>query len=289
VSLIGVGLLGGSLGLALRRRNLSKCVVGFVRRTGSVRECMKVGSVDKATLDLEEAVFDADLIVLCTPIAQMRPLVEQMRNVIKAGAVLTDVGSVKASVVRDLEPLAARAGSSFIGSHPMAGGERMGVAAARADLFEQAVCAVTPTRRSNAAALEKVEKLWKSIGCRVLRLEPDLHDALVSRSSHLPHFLAATLVHRVLGAKAPKSQAALCANGFRDSTRIASGSPEMWRDIAVANRTHIRKALSLLIGDLQKVQRLIDKGDVRSIERFLTEAKSRRDQWQSLGSGKSEE
>jgi len=188
-----------------------------------------------------------------------------------------------------LEPLAARAGSSFIGSHPMTGAERMGVAAARTDLFEQAVCAVTPTRRSNPAALEKVEKLWKSIGCRVLRLKPDLHDALVSRSSHLPHFLAATLVHRVLGAKAPKSQAALCANGFRDTTRIASGSPEMWRDIAVANRKHIRKSLSLLIGDLQKMQRLIDKGDVRSIERFLTEAKSRRDQWQSLGSGKSEE
>jgi len=126
VSLIGVGLLGGSLGLALRRRNLSKCVVGFVRRTGSVRECERVGSVHKATQDLEEAVSGADLIVLCTPIAQMRPLVLQMRNVIKAGAVITDVGSVKASVVRDLEPLAARAGSFFIGSHPMAGAERMG-------------------------------------------------------------------------------------------------------------------------------------------------------------------
>ena len=122
MSLIGVGLLGGSLGLALRRRNLSKCVVGFVRRTGSVRECMKVGSVDKATLDLEEAVSGADLIVLCTPIAQMRPLVLQMLAVVSPGAVITDVGSVKASVVRDLEPLAAKAGSFFIGPCPFPGG-----------------------------------------------------------------------------------------------------------------------------------------------------------------------
>jgi prephenate dehydrogenase len=289
VSLIGVGLLGGSLGLALRKGGLSEKVVGFVRRPGSIRECERVGAVEKATLNLEEAVLGADLIVLCTPIAQMRPLVDRMFEAIGPGTVITDVGSVKACIVRDLEPIATRAQAFFIGSHPMAGAEKMGVASARADLFEKAVCVVTQTRRSNPTALKKVENLWKAIGCRVILLEAEMHDALVSRSSHLPHLVAATLVNRVLDPKAPKQQADLCANGFRDTTRIASGSPEMWRDIAMANRKHIGESLTQLIRDLQKVQRLISKADMGSIERFLTFAKLRRDKWQELGGGRSEE
>ena len=283
VTLVGVGLLGGSLGLALKKRKLAERVVGFVRRAGSIRECKRVGSVDEATLDLEEAVTGADLVVLCTPIAQMRSLVERMQGALKPGAIVTDVGSVKAGIVADLEPLLAQAGVCFIGSHPMAGAEKTGVAAARADLFEKAVCVVTPTRRTNKRALQKTEKLWKSLGCRVLLLPPDRHDALVSRSSHLPHLVAATLVNQVLDPRAAKQQAALCANGFRDTTRIASGSPEMWRDIASANRKHIGESLAVFVRDLQKLQRLVAKGDADSIERFLSEAKSRRDKWQEFG------
>jgi prephenate dehydrogenase len=161
---VGVGLLGGSLGTVIKRRRLASRVEGYVRREASVRECRKFGAVDRATLDLHVAVAEADLVILCTPLAQMLPLVKQMLPSLKRGAIVTDVGSVKASVVKEFERIVARAGAHFIGSHPMAGAEKTGVSAARADLFENAVCVVTPTKRSNRAALNRVEQFWKSVG-----------------------------------------------------------------------------------------------------------------------------
>jgi len=279
VTLVGVGLLGGSLGLALKKRKLAREVNGFVRRAFSVIECKQAGAVDLATRDLSLAVSGADLIVLCTPLAQMRSLVKQMLPSLKRGAIVTDVGSVKGSVVRELEGIVARAGGHFVGSHPMAGAEKTGVAAAREDLFEHAVCVVTPTRRSNKAAVRKVEQLWKLLGARVLRLSPETHDDLVSRSSHLPHLIAATLANSVLDPAHPPQQKALCANGFRDTTRIASGSPEMWRDIVVANRRNLSDALGSLVKELQKLQGVIRRGDEVAISDFLSQAKARRDRW----------
>ena len=279
ITLVGVGLLGGSLGLAAKRRHLAGRVEGYVRRAASVAECRKRRAVDRATLDLHSAVADADVIILCTPLAQMRALVEQMLPVLKRGAIVTDVGSVKASVVRDLESLVARAGAHFVGSHPMAGAEKTGVAAARADLFVNAVCIVTPTRRTHSAALRQVEQFWNAVGSRVLTMAPELHDTLVSRSSHLPHLVAATLATNVLDPRQPKQQAALCANGFRDATRIASGSPEMWRDIALANRPQLRVALDDFVRQLQRVQAVLRDGDVEVVARFFETAKARRDAW----------
>ena len=272
-------MLGGSLGLAVRKKRLAGEVVGFVRRAASIAECRKYRAVDFATRDLLRAVDGADLIVLCTPLAQMRQLVKTMLPALKRGAIVTDVGSVKASVVRDVESLIQRAGGHFIGSHPMAGAEKTGVSAARVDLFGNAVCVLTPTKRSNGVALRKVEALWKAVGARVLRLTPEMHDALVSRSSHLPHIVAATLTNLVLNPKHPKQQAALCATGFRDMTRIASGSPEMWRDIALANKKNLARSLGDLIGELQRFQRLLQKQDAKAIARFLERAKQQRDSW----------
>ena len=282
--MVGVGLLGGSLGMALRKRRLAKSVVGFVRRSASVAECERHGAVDLATLDLARAVQGADLIVLCTPIAQMRPLVEQMLPALRRGAIVTDVGSVKGSVVRDLESLVARAGARFVGSHPMAGAEKTGVAAARADLFAGAVCAITPTRRSAPAAVRKVEQLWKAVGCRLLRLTPEAHDALVSRSSHLPHVVAAQLANLILNPKYPAEQGMLCANGFRDTTRIAASSPEMWRDIALANRANLLRALAAFTAGLQGFKRALKRGDARAVSAFFEQARERREQW-SKGAG----
>lgn len=279
VSLVGVGLLGGSLGIALRQKRLAKSVVGFVRRAASVKECRKFKATDWATRDLEAAIEGADLIVLCTPLSQMRSLAERMRPALKRGAIVTDVGSVKGSVVRDLEALLAKAGAHFVGSHPMAGGEKTGVAAARVDLFQGAVCVVTPTRNTNKQALSKVENLWEAVGARVIRLTPAVHDELVSRSSHLPHVVAAELANYVLGARRQEDQAALCANGFRDTTRIASGSPEMWRDIALANRANLNAALGRFIKDLEKFRRNLKGKRAEAISGFFEEAKQRRDHW----------
>lgn len=289
VTLVGVGLLGGSLGLALIRRRLAREVVGFVRRAASIRECEKAGAVHHATRDLAEAVTGADLIILCTPIGQMRALLSQMVRSLKPGAIITDVGSVKSEVTRDLTPLAAKARAHFVGSHPMAGAEKTGVAAAREDLFENAVCVVTPTRKSNRAAVLRIGQLWKAVGSRVLKLTPERHDELVSRSSHLPHLVAAALANLVLDPRWPSQQPALCANGFRDTTRIASGSPEMWRDIALTNREQVARALALFSRELQRLTLSIRKGHRPRIERFLTQAKARRDRWSSKMSSSSPE
>ena len=279
ITIIGVGLLGGSIGLAARRRKLAREIAGFVRRRASLKDCERAAAVDYATTDLLAAVSGADLVVLCTPLAQMRSLAEQFLPALKRGAVVTDVGSVKADVVRELQSLVAKAGAHFVGSHPMAGAEKTGVAAARADLFQNAVCVVTPTRKTNAAAARTLERFWKSIGMRVVKLEPEQHDLFVSRSSHLPHVVAASLANLVLDSKAPKEQAALCATGFRDTTRIASGSPEMWRDIALANRKNIAKSVETMIGELKRFQAVLKKSDGRAISKFFETAKVRRDGW----------
>ena len=279
VTLIGVGLLGGSLGLAIKEKGLAARVEGYVRRSASVAECLRHGVVDHATRELLRAVEGADWVVLCTPIAQMRALTQQMLPALKPGAILTDVGSVKETVVQQLEPLARAAGAFFVGSHPMAGTEKMGVSAARANLFENAVCVVTPTPGSQAEAVEKTVACWTRIGMRVIHLAPDRHDELVSRSSHLPHIVAAELANYVLSPAHSPEQTVLCASGFRDTTRIASGSPEMWRDIALANRKHLTRVLGVFIEDLEEFRLALDKGDEKLVAEFFEKAKQRRDAW----------
>lgn len=279
ISIIGVGLLGGSIGLAVKRRQLAREVAGYVRRAASLKDCEQAGAVDYATTDLLAAVSGADLIILCTPLAQMRSLTEQFLPALKRGAIVTDVGSVKADVVRELDSLLKKTGAHFVGSHPMAGGEKMGVLAAKGDLFVNAACVITPSKKSSALAVGKVENFWKTLGARTLRLDAAQHDLVVSRSSHLPHVVAATLAGLVLDTKQPKQQAALCATGFRDTTRIASGSPEMWRDIVLANRKNVSQSVDLFVAEIKKFQAALKKSDGKAVEKFFATAKARRDAW----------
>ena len=279
ITIVGVGLLGGSIGLAARQRRLAGEIAGYVRRAASMQDCEKTGAVDYATTDLLAAVSGADLVILCTPLAQMRSLTQQILPALKRGAIVTDVGSVKADVVRELESIIAKNGAHFVGSHPMAGGEKMGVLAARADLYANAVCVVTPSKKSQAGAIRKLEQFWKSLGARTLRLDAAQHDLLVSRSSHLPHVVAATLVNLVLNPANPKTQVGLCATGFRDTTRIASGSPEMWRDIALSNRKNVARSLDAFMADLKKFQSALKRSDDKAVETFFANAKQRRDNW----------
>jgi cyclohexadieny/prephenate dehydrogenase len=279
ISLIGVGLLGGSLALAIKQRRLAAKVLACVRRVEALEECRKLQIADVVTQDLQHAAQGAELVILCTPLSQMARLAAQMGPFLQSGAIVTDVGSVKGSVVRELEPLARQAGAEFVGSHPMAGSEKTGVAAARADLFENAICLVTPGRFSPPEAVTKVEDFWKALGGCPLRLSPEAHDDLVSRSSHLPHVVAAELANYVLSPVHPKEQALVCANGFRDTTRIAASSTEMWRDIALANRQNLGRVLGVFIEDLQEFQIALERQDVKAVEEFFAKAKQRRDKW----------
>jgi cyclohexadieny/prephenate dehydrogenase len=281
ISLIGMGLMGGSLALAVKKKQLALKVHAYVRREASIAEATKLAMADVVTLDLKEAVRDADLIVFCTPLSQMKALAEQMQPHVKPGAVVTDVGSAKGTIVQELDPIISAAQAHFIGSHPMAGSEKTGLAAARADLFLNAICLVTPGASASADAICAVQNFWKAVGGSPIRMTPDLHDDLVSRSSHLPHVVAAELANYVLSPAHPKEQALVCANGFRDTTRIAAGSPEMWRDIALANRKNLGRVLGVFIEDLQEFQLALEREDVKAVEEFFTKAKQRRDQWRA--------
>jgi prephenate dehydrogenase len=279
VTLAGVGLLGGSLGLALRQRRLAAHVTGLVRRKESIKECFEKGVVDHATIYVREAVSGSDLIVLCTPPSRMEPMLNDMLPYLSRGAIVTDVGSVKKSLVSRLEKIAAKGGVRFVGSHPMAGGEKMGVAHARADLFANAVCVVTPSASSDAAAVQKIALLWKSVGSRVLKMSPAEHDKLVSRTSHLPHVLAAVLSQAILAPATISKIGPLCANGFRDTTRVASGSPEMWRDIVMANRQNLLGSLRDYDRELERFKKILKTADAKALLRFFESAKHRRDGW----------
>ncbi len=281
ISLIGMGLMGGSLALAIKQGQLALKIHAFVRRAASVTEATKLAMADVITQDLREVVRDADLVVLCTPLSQMRTLTEQMRPHLKPGTIVTDVGSVKGSVMQELEPIVHSAQGQFIGSHPMAGSEKTGLASARADLFHNAICLVTPGVHATADAICAVQNFWKAVGGWPIRMTPELHDDLVSRSSHLPHVVASELANYVLSPAHPKEQSLVCANGFRDTTRIAAGSTEMWRDIAMANRKNLGRVLGVFIEDLQEFQLALEREDVQAVEEFFAKAKQRRDQWRA--------
>ena len=262
------------MGLAARERGVAGRVTGLVRRSESVEECVAAGAVDDATLDLAEAVADAGLVILCTPVGGMSDLAEQIQPHLAPEAIITDVGSVKRPVVSAVEPVLPR----FIGSHPLCGSEKAGVAHARVDLLEGAVCAVTPSDASPADAVEAVTAFWSALGSRVVNLSAADHDAICARTSHLPHVLASALVNAVL-AKPRAGENNFLGTGFRDTTRLASGSPEMWRDIALDNAEAIAAALDELQAEVSDLKEALDARDSAALEKFFAKGKKHRDDW----------
>jgi prephenate dehydrogenase len=271
LAILGPGLLGGSIALAARRAGGFR-VAAWARRSEAVAELEKRGLADTSSTDLRAVLEDAALVVLCVPIGAMGELGRQIAPLLSPGAIVTDVGSVKAPVVTELGAIFAAHGR-FVGSHPMAGSEQTGAESARADLFDDACCIVTPDERTDPAAVESVQRFWKTLGARVLQLTPAEHDETVALISHFPHLLAAALVNTV----AEKNAAALdySGPGFRDMTRVASGPPPMWAEILRSNHAAVRTAAEAMIVKLHEIVRLLDR-DAPMTE-FLTQAKAQRD------------
>jgi prephenate dehydrogenase len=242
-------------------------------------ECQALGVADEVSLDPAEAGAGADLIVLCTPISGMASLAKCMLPHLKPGAVITDVGSTKRQLVAELTPLAAGAGARFVGSHPMAGNDQTGPAAARADLFDGTVCVVTPTDDTHPEALKTVNQFWANLGSWPIEMTSGLHDQLIARCSHLPHLLASALARRVLDPPHGEQQLQLCATGFRDMTRLAAGSPVMWRDIVGSNRDDILSAIDEFADELGELRGLVAGDSPEAIEAWLEQAKVARDNW----------
>jgi prephenate dehydrogenase len=271
VTIVGVGLIGGSIGLALRERKLAERVIGVGRRAASLRKAKKIGVVDATTLHIDEGVADADLVVVATPIAQ---IVDQIRSAAagcSSGTLITDAGSTKASIVKSLDgqlPDSVR----FVGSHPLAGSEKSGPQAARADLFEGRVAVVTPCRSTKAGAAEDAADFWSALGATVFMMTPEQHDAALASTSHLPHFLASALA-----AATPPADLPLTATGWQDTTRIAAGDPQLWSQIFLDNRRNVLKSLARFEKTVHRAKAAIERGDAKALEKLLTEAKAIRD------------
>lgn len=288
IGLIGLGLLGGSLGLAIKARLVARRVEGYVRRPASIVDGLNRQVADHISNDLGQIVTGADLIVLATPVPEMAAIAQAMVPFLRPAVLVTDVGSVKDGLVQTLEQIFGRAGANFVGAHPMAGAEKNGMRHARANLFEKAVCVLTPTEATTPELLAQAASFWQAVGATPLKLAPALHDEMVGRSSHLPHLLAAQLANYVLDPARPKEQAMLCAGGFRDTTRIASGPPEMWRDILLANREHLSRSIGEVIGGLETIRGALEREDGKMIGEFLEKAKQRRDHWCAPGDSPNE-
>ena len=277
IAVVGVGLLGGSIGLALRAAGYTGRRVGIGRRMESLQKALNYDAVDEVTCDVPAGVADAQMVILGTPVGRFESLLSQMAPALRPGTLVTDVASTKVEVAR----LAARflpQTVRFVGSHPMAGSEKAGVEYARADLFEDALCLITPSRSTPADTVEQVSGFWQALGGRIVTLSPARHDKLLARISHLPHAVAAALVQISLREKAIE----LAGPGFGDATRIASGEPAMWTDIFRTNADNMVQAIDLLIAELRRFRERLAKDDARGIEKWLASSKLTRDQWVAL-------
>lgn len=274
ITIIGVGLIGGSIGLAVKRRRVARKVTGVFRRAATMRNALRARAVDEATLDVASGVSGADLIIIAAPVRSIPALAAEAAGYAKRGAIITDVGSTKAWVVGRAEGRMRRLPATFVGSHPMAGSEKTGVANARADLLEGSACIVTRTSNTPGSAVSRVARFWKSLGARVGVMSPSEHDRTVALASHLPHVVAFALALAV-----PDKALRFAAEGFRDTTRIASSDPALWSDIFLTNRREIAVSARAFRKSCDEILRSINADDRGSMMRSLSAAKRRRDRF----------
>jgi prephenate dehydrogenase len=263
----GVGLIGGSLALAAREHGLVEEVIGYGRGEKNLRVALKKGMIDKYFLRSYDIPFETDFLALGTPVQSTVPLMEEFMGCLHPGCIVSDVGSVKAEIVRVMDKLLPPR-LPFVGAHPIAGGEQWGAEAARADLFVGQRCILTPTRKTDPAALKKVAALWRKVGAEVEEMDANVHDKILGLVSHLPHALVYALVNLMSRTKVDSTDVIeYCGGGFKDFTRIASSRPELWRDIFLLNRSAVSKGLADYIRSLERLRRMIDNGQGAALER----------------------
>ncbi|MGH7854842.1 MAG: prephenate dehydrogenase [Candidatus Binatia bacterium] len=272
VVMAGVGLICGSLALDMRRHRLAEQIIGYGRGESNLRLAKRKGVIDSYFLSAEDFPADVDLLVMGTPVQSITPLTKAFLPKLNAGAVITDVGSVKGEIVRAMERLLPKH-LSFVAGHPIAGGEQWGAQAARRDLFMRHRCILTPTAKTDRKALEKIAALWRKVGAHVEIMPPDVHDHVLGVISHLPHVLVYALVNAL--EHQPRSGIDLkkyCAGGFKDFTRIASSRPELWRDICIMNSRSLGRSLGDYIKYLQRLHRWIQDGKGALLEKEFARA-----------------
>jgi prephenate dehydrogenase len=276
LAVIGVGLIGGSFALGLKQAKAVSYVVGVGRNTANLKLALERGIIDAIAPDPAAAARDADLVLVATPVAQF-PAV--FASLAESKALITDGGSTKRDVIAAARKALGKRIGRFVPAHPIAGAEKSGAAAAKAELFQGRRVVITPMKENARASVAAVEAAWSACGAKVSRMDAEEHDAVLAAVSHLPHVLAYALVHDVAKRNNSAQLFSFAAGGFRDFTRIASSHPEMWRDICLANRDRLLQELKLYANELGSIRKLIDNSDGAGLEKLFAAAREARDKW----------
>lgn len=274
VTILGVGLIGASFALALKKRGLCNQIIGYGRREGNLKKAKDMKIIDSLELDAAKACIDSDLILFSMPVGSFTETAKTIKGSLKNGAIVTDVGSVKGKLVREMEAIMPE-GINFVGGHPIAGSDRTGIDTATADLFSGAKCILTPTGKTDRNALKRITELWDKLGAVVIILNPDEHDRIYAAVSHLPHIIAYAIVNTVADVNA--SYLEFAGQGFKDTTRIASSSPELWRDICLMNSENLLEFIELFKKHLDSLGRYLQESDSEAIEREFIKARTLRE------------
>ncbi len=267
VAIVGTGLIGGSIALALKKKRLANEVIGVSRHKKSLLLAKRKGAIDKGSQTLG-IIRDVDLLILATPVNRIINLAPRISGIVGKDCIVTDVGSTKEEVVFRLEKLFA----NYVGSHPLAGSEKRGIINAHPDLFRNSLCILTPTRDTNNKALDKVNLLWNRIGAKTVLLSPQAHDKILSFVSHLPHIVAFSLIGIM-----PRQYLKFASTGLKDTTRIAASEAELWTDIILSNRKNIIKTVELLQVNMSRVKSAIRKKDRKLLGLIIKKAKAKRE------------
>ncbi len=272
IAILGIGLMGASLALGLKKRGFTGRILGYARREETRVQALESGIADEVFADPSEAVREADIVVVCVPIWTIAKLAGQIVPALKPGAVVTDVGSTKSELLKTMEPLFKNSAAHFVGSHPIAGSEKTGIEAGDPDLYEGRLTVVCP---SEGALV--ISNLWKAVGSEVVEMSPEQHDAMLASTSHLPHMVAAALARSVADGD-PAKKADFCGTGFKDTTRVASGSADMWVDIIDTNRAALETELDRFHEELQGLIKILRDGNGDDIRTWLETAAADRNQ-----------
>ncbi len=273
-TILGVGLLGASVALALKKNGLAGTVVGYGRTEGNLIRAQERAIIDSYSLNPASASENADLIVFATPVGVFVDIAKQIKQVLKKNAIVTDVGSVKGDLVREMAVLLLPQ-ALFVGGHPIAGSDRSGIDNASAQLFERALCVITPVDSTDKNALEQIVSLWRIFGSVVTLMDPDEHDRVYAAVSHLPHLLAYEIMNTV--ADIDSSYLTFSGQGFKDATRIASSHPELWRDICMLNRKNLLAYIEIYQKNLERASCHLRDGDGESLLRDFQNARALRE------------
>ncbi len=279
IVIFGVGLIGGSFALALRKAGVVSEVVGFGRSSATLEEARQLGILDRIGMDVAREVHDADLVLLATPVAQMAELFARIAPHLGTHTLVTDGGSTKSDVVAAARANLGNKISQFIPAHPIAGAEKSGAAAAQADLYQGKRVVLTPLPENSQESVRLIRETWEWCGANVSELTPQQHDEVFAAVSHLPHLLSFALVHDLAQRDNREQLLSFAASGFRDFTRIAASSPEMWRDISLANREALLKEVKRYADELYVVYQALEQNDAAKLEEIFSLAREVRSAW----------